>query len=118
MASKYRAFRRNDLHKVSRPILYLLAPLTFLRFFVGWGCIVLIWIYIKIFLYNHKGKDPIPENKKDGFRRFLYLMSRIILAMMSGIHVNQPKIYACYKEYLGPDWKPKWKGPGTVVSNH
>ena len=23
-----------------------------------------------------------------------------------------------YRKWLGPDWKPKWKGVGTIVSNH
>jgi hypothetical protein len=24
----------------------------------------------------------------------------------------------CYKEYLGPDWKPKWEGAPTYIQNH
>ena len=23
-----------------------------------------------------------------------------------------------YKKWLGPDWKPKWSGSGTLVANH
>lgn len=24
----------------------------------------------------------------------------------------------CYKEYLGPEWEPKWEGAPTYVQNH
>jgi len=27
-------------------------------------------------------------------------------------------IDADYRKWLGPDWKPKWEGSGTLVSNH
>ena len=25
---------------------------------------------------------------------------------------------ADYRKWLGPDWKPKWEGSGTIVMNH
>ena len=28
------------------------------------------------------------------------------------------KLQICYKKYLGPDWKPKYSGAPTLISNH
>ena len=46
------------------------------------------------------------------------VVARIILLMMSGVHVNQPKKKVDYSRYLGPEWKPNYERPGTVISNH
>lgn len=88
MAEKYPAFKRNDLHKVSRPILYLLAPLTFLRFMVGWGSIVMLYIYIKIILWGHKKGVPISESMRQWVAGACRLSARMVILMMSGVHIS------------------------------
>jgi len=37
---------------------------------------------------------------------------------MSGVYIKEEKLKADYRKYLGKDWKPSYKNPGTVVSNH
>jgi hypothetical protein len=118
MANKYPTFKRNDLNKVSRPILYILAPLTFFRFIIGWGSIVMLWVWTKLWIIGLNRKDPIPEWKRKFIKFGCNLSARIVILMMSGVHINEPKINADYRKYLGPDWKPSFKNPGTIISNH
>lgn len=118
MADKYPAFKRNDLHKVSRPLLYLLAPLTFIRFAIGWGSIACLWAWVKLWTIGLDSRAPIPEWKRKIIRAGCTASARTVILMMSGIHINEPKLNIDYSAYLGPDWKPSWKNPGTVISNH
>jgi hypothetical protein len=53
MAQKYPAFRRNDLHKIYRPVLYLLAPLVLLKFALGVGTAWIISLWVRVFIFGH-----------------------------------------------------------------
>lgn len=118
MAEKFPAFRRNDLHKVNRLILYLLAPLVFARFFIGWGSVALLWVWVKLVAMGHNPMTPMPPWRRKLIRIATTACARVVLLMMSGLRVNEPKLEVDYSEYLGPDWQPSYENPGTVISNH
>jgi hypothetical protein len=42
--AKYPAFKRNDLKRISRPLCYLFAPLTFVKWMLAVGA----WAYLSI----------------------------------------------------------------------
>lgn len=118
MAEKYPAFRRNDLHMVNRLTFYLLAPTTFIRFFIGWGSICIQWMAVMVSLIGHDYKLPIPLWRHRLIKAACSMAARTVLFMGGISYVEEPKYDVDYSEYLGPDWKPSWENPGTVVSNH
>ena len=118
LAKKYPEFKRNDLHKIRRPILYLLAPFTFLRFVIGWFSVVLLCLGINIFLIGHEKDKPLPKWRFKLIKFINWLAGRVILLMMGVLYVDMPNIKADYSKYLGPDWKPTSKGAGVKISNH
>ena len=118
MAEKYPEFRRHDLHKVRRWILYLLAPLVFIRILIGWGSMVLLWIFFKIFLRGQDIKKPIPKEKRRILKQVLSLNAKLVILMMSGFVINEKKYKMDYSKYLGQGWERTYKGASTTISNH
>ena len=44
---------------------------------------------------------------------------RVHLFVASLVWIDIEKVEDCgYEKWLGPDWKPKWEGTGTIVTNH
>jgi hypothetical protein len=68
-------------------------------------------------MITHTRGTPMPK-----WKRYLiwqpYFLPRwlIFFAGVVWIKVERPKID--YKQFLGPDWKPKYEGASTLLFNH
>jgi hypothetical protein len=118
MASKYPAFRRNDLHKISRPVLYLLAPLVFVKFIMGWSAACLNSLIVQVIVVGHKFGTPIPIWRQKLITPVCHYLARVMLASVSAYTIDMQNVNLDYKKYLGPDSKLTFENPSTVVSNH
>lgn len=117
-AKKYPEFRRHDLHKISRGPLYLLAPIVFLRFTIGLSAAVFCFLWTELSLIGHDRSKTIPPFRAKMIKFGCWVAGRTICAMISCINVDHVKVKVNYRKYLGPDWTPSFKNPGTIVSNH
>ena len=98
--------------------MYLLAPFTFLRFFIGWmSCITLSFFIAFLVMFTPTGA-PLGYYKGIVVKYSCKIVARIILGMMTCLYINEVELETDYREYLGPDWKKSNKRPGSVVSNH
>ena len=118
---KYSSFRRNDLHRFHRPILYLLAPFILIRFasgVVAWASLAII---TRITMIGHKQGDPV-----DGFRGwFLHFCikctAKISMMIIGCFFIDIKNVTVDYQEYLGPDWNKNgidFDKCGSIVVNH
>ena len=87
-ADKYPAFIRNDINKIRRVILYLLAPFTYLRFAFGWFSIMLLCLWCNVLLFNHNRKDPIPAWKKPLIKFACRMSANCVLLSFSVMSLN------------------------------
>lgn len=115
---KYPSFRRNDLNKISRPILYLLAPTVFLRVFIGYFTIMICSVIIFSISLSHKRGDPYKGWKLKVVTICCSITARVTILMMSCLWVDTKQIKADYSKWLGPDWKMTFERPGSIISNH
>jgi hypothetical protein len=118
---KYESFRRNDLHRFHRPILYLFSPFILMRY----GTAVVSWAILatttRIVMIGHKEGDPI-----SGFRGwFLHFCikytAKITMICIGCFFIDIKNVEVDYEEYLGPDWKKNgidFDKCGSVVVNH
>jgi hypothetical protein len=60
---KYKAFRRNDLHRFHRPILYILAPFMLIKCLIGIFAWVLCAFLTKIIMMGQKRDTPLNKLK-------------------------------------------------------
>mgnify|MGYP003900006691 CR=1 FL=1 len=95
-----------------------MAPFTFARFFVGWSSVVLLCIWVRLWVLFHKKGKPLSYIRRKMITIGCFIVARIIILMMSGIWISRPKLKTDYRKYLGLDWKPSNKLPGSIVSNH
>ena len=115
---KFEPFKRNDLHKVNRFVLYITCPLLFLRFFLGWFGIVICSICIFFLSIGHQHGSPYKGWKYNVVRFCTKWAARNGMMMMAIFKIEEPLLTTDYRKYLGPDWKITHKCPGTIVSNH
>ena len=47
-----------------------------------------------------------------------YLLGRTYAVCVSILSLSHNYPTTCYKKYLGPDWKPTYDRPSTIVANH
>ena len=115
---KYKAFRRNDLDKINRIVLYAASPITFLRFLIGWGSIMINSIFVFLISCFHKRGEPYKGIPYLLVKYSLSYAARIVMFMMSAWKIDEIKLKTDYSKYLGPDWKRTYDNPGTIISNH
>ena len=116
---KYKAFRMIDTianEKLQyRLIIYLVAPLSIFKFsvFLLSTLITATFIYISVSILGRKNTL---------FRYLAYITTtatgRILCWCASIIWITTERPKVCYKKYLGPDWKPSYDNPGSIVANH
>ena len=116
--NKYPPFKRNDLHKISRPMLYLLAPMVFLRVLIGYGAIMICSMIIFALSLSQKRGAPYTGWKLKVVAFCCSVTARITILMMSCFWVDTKRIEKDYSKWLGPDWKMTFEKPGSVISNH
>jgi hypothetical protein len=118
---KFYAFKRNDLSRIHRPVLYLFAPWMLIRWVSGLTVWAVLSLTTQLILIGHKPEDPLTGFKK-AFIRFTVGGSGKILLMLFGCYwVDIENKYADYEEYLGPDWKKDgvdFDKCGSTVVNH
>jgi hypothetical protein len=118
---KYHSFRRNDLHRIHRPILYLFAPFLLLRFAIGLSSWIILALITRIVMIGHKQGTPV-----DGFRGwFLHFCikyaAKIQMICLGCFFIDVKNVTVDYEEYLGPDWKKNgidFDKCGSIVANH
>ena len=96
----------------------LVAPTNLLRLMFGSVILIILTIWTATVCIG------INPEKIDPYRLSLirwmgqWVCRGILLA--SGIYwINVEYMEdADYKKWLGPDWKPQWKGCGTMIQNH
>ncbi len=55
---KYPCFSRGDMHKIRRPIFYIMAPTLFPRFLSGYGGIAVMSVFVILFSFTHVKGTP------------------------------------------------------------
>lgn len=116
----YPAFRRIDVKYWTRERLYRMAPFVFPRFMI---CILQVGIHLPIckilMIGENRGREHIPAWKTKALKYLTLWTAKVILIfgpMMLTYEVERPNVD--YKKYLGPDWKPSYEKPSTIVANH
>ena len=96
---KYRSFRRNDLHRIHRPILYLFAPFMLVRWIVGICAWAFLSLMTKLILIGHKRDKPILGLRRTLLIFNLKLCAKINLVMVGCLFINIQDTYYDYSEY-------------------
>ena len=98
-----------------RFIMYLVAPLSIFRFTLA-GLSIFVnaaFIYTAVSILGRRNTL---------FRFLAYITTtatgRILCWCASIIWITTERPKVCYKKYLGPDWKPSYENPGSIVANH
>ena len=86
--NKYPSFKRNDLYRISRPILYLLAPFLFLRVVIGYTAIAICSVIIFTISMSQKRGDPYHGWKLKVVTFCCSITARVTILMMSCFWVN------------------------------
>jgi len=118
---KFSSFRRNDLDRIHRPILYLFAPWMLIRFGTGISAWAVLAIITRIVMIGHKQGDPV-----DGFRGwFLHFCikctAKINMMCIGCFFIDIKNVTVDYGEYLGPEWNKNgidFDKCGSIVVNH
>jgi lysophosphatidylcholine acyltransferase/lyso-PAF acetyltransferase len=66
----------------------------------------------------HKKGEPLTGWKHKFVTLGNHLVAKNILFMFGCWSIDNSNVIMDYKEYLGPDWKPTYKGASTIISNH
>lgn len=85
---KYPPFKRNDLNKLNRPILYLLAPTVFARVFIGYFTIMICSFIVFTISLSHKRGDPYTGWKLKVVSHCTSFTARVTILMMSCLWVD------------------------------
>jgi len=87
--NKYYSFKRNDLHKISRPISYLLAPTLIPRVILGWGAMASCSLVIYCISLTHKKGEPYSGWKLAVINFSCNVSARIVLLTMSIFYITE-----------------------------
>ena len=111
-------YKRNDIHKINRFVLYLTCPFFFIRFFIGWFGIAVCSFFIFVLSLGHEHRSPYKGWKYTIVRFCTKWAARNVMNCMAILRIEEPLLKSDYRQYLGPDWKITHTCPGTIVSNH
>lgn len=87
------------------------------RFVIMWMAVLLSGFCCAIAMIIH-GKDTVPDSTWQFIKKEIMWTGWIELRCSGYSVANINKLPICYKKYLGPDWKPKYSGAPTLISNH
>jgi hypothetical protein len=102
---KYKAFKRNDLNRIHRPILYIFAPFMMIRWIIGILAWVLCALMTKIIMIGQIRDTPLSPLRTTLMAYNVKLCAKINLLWLGCLFINIEDFYVDYSEYLGPEWK-------------
>lgn len=86
------------------------------RFVMMWGAIMICAIFSTIVMTIH-GLD-LPDTTWAIIKVIIMKTGQFELLATGYSRTEKKELKICYKKYLGPDWKPKYSGAPTLISNH
>jgi 1-acyl-sn-glycerol-3-phosphate acyltransferase len=107
------AVKADQIH--FRILLYIFAPLSIFKLMLAATSIFFnaIFVYTTVSILGRR--NPL-------FRKMAYITTtftgRVLCWCASIIWITTERPKVCYKKYLGPDWKPSYENPGSIVGNH
>ena len=118
---KYYAFHRYDAKNWTFGRLFInnIIFLMPIRFITAWSLAITVLIFTKIIMIGQDKTKPVTKWREESCRLMVKVPSRIHMFMCGLTWINfskRPDVD--YKEWLGPDWKPTFEGPGLQVCNH
>lgn len=119
--SKYPSFRRTDTHLWKRWRLYLAAPILIPKMLLSILALAILLIGAQIVVSTaglKKGEILQGWRLKLVAANTKY-MTQMIVIFGAGLYwwkSYRPKVD--YSKYLGPEWKPTYENPSTVITNH
>ena len=118
---KYHSFKRNDLHRIWRPILYIIAPFMLIRWVIGVSAWVLLAIITRIVMIGHKQGEPV-NGCRGWFLHFcIKCTAKINMICLGCFFIDIKDVKVDYTEYLGPGWDKNgvdFNKCGYIVVNH
>lgn len=115
---KHPEFQRHDIPLIQRHKLIWLTPIILPRYIIAWSGWIILWIYVNLVEAIYGRPKGNYMTKTDEMIVLGTRAQGILNRLMGGIRLKHIKVKADYKEYLGPDWKPRYDGHCTLVSNH
>ena len=88
------------------------------RLLIGWTMLIAGFFTLLVLLIGVEDPDNLDPLRANIVEFFARRMSRFGLVLIGYPFINTKKSNICYKQYLGPDWEPKWSGASTLVANH
>ena len=119
--SKYPSFRRTDTHLWKRWRLYLAAPILIPKIVI---CVIslsslLITAKVIVMTSSVKTGEPLSGWRIKVVKRAAQLCGMTCMFFGFGMFwVKKERPQVDWSKYLGPGWKPTYKNPGTIISNH
>lgn len=115
---KYPPFVRSDVDKWHQlwtlPNIATAIP----RLIIGFSLLMVYGIATYIVMIGVNA-DKIDKTRHTIIKIMGYFICRGILLVSGVIWLKTEYMEEVdYKKWLGPDWKPKWSGSGTLVANH
>ena len=116
--AKFGPFNRIDVDNITLfnclPMILLFWPRIILAF--SFFCNHLVWIGICMLIL---GGDCGRPTRDVLISVHAYYSARICLFFTGVYWLKVERVEnADYRKWLGPDWKPQWRGAGTLVANH
>ena len=116
--SKYEPFNRTDVHHCHfikcLPLILVYWPRFFITFAFFLSHIAFVFICMLIF-----GGDCGRPTRDALISTHGYFIIRICMFLSGILWLKVERVEdSDYRKWLGPDWKPQWRGAGTLVANH
>lgn len=120
LAKRYDAFARTDMDRRINYRFYLIYMVSFiLRYIVAWIAILTYCSLLMIIMIGANDDTPLETWRYNLVSLTIKPFVRLHMWVSGVIKVNyQERKDICYKQYLGDDWKPEFKGAGIQISNH
>jgi hypothetical protein len=84
-----------------------------------WLVVISIFLVSITCLIGHTQGTPVPKWRQKAVYYGTSPLFRLLIFVVGIVWVDKDnKKKVDYSKYLGPDWKPTYKGAGIQVSNH
>lgn len=94
---KYHSFKRNDLHRIHRPILYIFAQFMLIRWIIGIIAWAILALVTRLVMIGHKQGDPVVGCRKVIFRFFIVCTAKINMIMLGCFFLDIKNVYVDYE---------------------
>ena len=85
----------------------------------AWVNVFLYTFWVTVLMIGIKDFSQVGPIRYQLIKRAGQISCRVHLFVASLVWIDIEKVEDCgYEKWLGPDWKPKWEGTGTIVTNH